>query len=330
MSFRLTVAEFIQAAARPGSVDPRNPYVAFGLLWGVGGDFLLFGQPLALVDSGQPVALLGMLPEALLAGAVLPVLLAWVFGAMGVIRWEKAERNRRTIADLDELVAQRTEQLRRTVVQTVLALSASIEAKDAYTHGHCLRVWGFSRIIALRMGATEAELQRLQFASYLHDIGKIHVPDQILGKPGRLTEPEYQEVKGHPAAGEAILAPIEDFREVSALVRCHHERFDGRGYPDGLEGEAIPLLGRVLAVADSLDAMTSNRAYRRGLSLRTALAELRRCASLDFDPDEVPGRTEPERQFDPRIVEVLCQVDREELMAVVRGEDIPAGVLLAA
>lgn len=139
-------------------------------------------------------------------------------------------------------------------------------------------------------------------------MGKIGLPDAILDKPGRLTEGEYTMVKGHSGRGAEIVMRISGFSTVAQLVRWHHERLDGSGYPDGLQGEQIPLLARILAVADTMDAMVSARPYRAGMPLAAALAELRRCAGLPFDEGLAPGRDHrPRRHFDPQVVQALIE-----------------------
>jgi len=154
-----------------------------------------------------------------------------------------------------------------------------------------------------KRAAPEGNLIVLRYAAYLHDIGKIQVPDAVLDKPGRLSREEYAIVQGHSTHGEAILAPITGLRRVARLVRAHHERLDGSGYPDHLAGDQIPLLARITAAADTLDAMASDRPYRKGLPMDVALAELRRCAGLPYPrsllPDAAPLATP---QFDPAVV----------------------------
>ena len=157
-----------------------------------------------------------------------------------------------------------------------------MEAKDAYTAGYAARVTSYTMAIAERCGDHDPE--RLRLAGDLHDVGKIGVPDAVLNHPGRLGEEEFAEIRRHPEAGERILRPIIDDPMVLEVVRSHHERWDGTGYPDGLAGEAIPPCARILAVADTLDAMTSERAYRKGLSWEVAVGEIRRCAGTQFDP----------------------------------------------
>lgn len=168
------------------------------------------------------------------------------------------------------------------VLRAAHALAAAVEAKDEYTAGHATRVTAYAITIAEVLGGID--LVRFRLAGDLHDVGKIGVPDSVLNKPGRLTPAEFDHVKKHPATGARILQPMIDDPLVLGVVRWHHERWDGAGYPEGLSREEIPLPARVLAVADTLDAMTSRRAYRDGLPWQTAVDEIRRCSGSQFDP----------------------------------------------
>ena len=251
----------------------------------------------------------------------MPVVLGWTFGTLGTIRAEKEELQQRTLALLDAEVRHRTKSLHEMYLQTVLSLSAAIEAKNAYTHGHCRRVWAYARAAATEMGLGARELETLEYTCYLHDVGKIGLPDAVLDKPGRLTEDEYTQVKEHSARGGDIVQRISGFSTVAKLVRWHHERVDGSGYPDGLVGEQIPLLARIVAVADTMDAMVSARPYRAGMPLEAALAELRRCAGLPFVEEDLPGRDRQARQhYDPEVVQAL-------ITALDAGLEIETGAL---
>jgi putative two-component system response regulator len=171
------------------------------------------------------------------------------------------------------------------VLRAAHALAAAVEAKDAYTAGHATRVTAYALTIAREMGGIDPT--RFRLAGDLHDVGKIGVPDNVLNKPGRLTVEEFDMVKKHPEIGERILQPMIDDELVLGVVRSHHERWDGRGYPDGLVGGAIPLPARVLAVADTIDAMTSRRAYRIELGWDVMVTEIRHCSGSQFDPTVV-------------------------------------------
>jgi putative two-component system response regulator len=164
------------------------------------------------------------------------------------------------------------------------ALVNSIDAKDPYTRGHSQRVAWLSRYILKLTGADETQCQRAYLSGLLHDIGKIGVPDTVLTKEGTLTDEEYDLIKRHPVIGAHILARVRQVGDLVPGVLHHHERFDGKGYPQGLSGHAIPELGRVVGLADSLDAMTTSRTYRRAMPLEIAVAEIRRCSGTQFDP----------------------------------------------
>jgi putative two-component system response regulator len=153
----------------------------------------------------------------------------------------------------------------------VVMLGATIEARDPYTNGHCHRLADYACALGKRVGLDRLDLHALQQGGYLHDLGKIAVPDAVLLKTGPLTREEYALVKSHPIAGDRILAPLRTLERARLIVRSHHETLDGSGYPDGLRGSAVPLLAQVTAIADVFDALTSDRPYRRALSAAAAL-----------------------------------------------------------
>src|SRR5688500_2916971 len=164
------------------------------------------------------------------------------------------------------------------------SLTSAVDAKDAYTCGHSERVALLSRHLAKTIKLTDAEVERIYMAGLLHDVGKIGVPEAVLQKPGKLTNEEFDQMKKHPEIGARILADIKQIRDIIPGVLHHHERYDGKGYPGGLAGEDIPMMGRILCLADCFDAMTSNRTYRKALPLEVALTEIRRCSGTQFDP----------------------------------------------
>lgn len=164
------------------------------------------------------------------------------------------------------------------------AVVNSVDAKDPYTYGHSERVAFLSRELARAAKLSPAECERIYLAGLLHDVGKIGVPDAILSKPGKLTAEEFTALKKHPEIGVKILAPVRQMRDLLPGVLYHHERMDGQGYPEFLSGMSIPLLGRIICLADSFDAMTTNRTYRAALPLSKAISEVRRCAGTQFDP----------------------------------------------
>jgi putative nucleotidyltransferase with HDIG domain len=175
----------------------------------------------------------------------------------------------------------------RTYDATLAALSSALDVRDTETEGHARRVVRYMELIAEALGVPVERYATLRRGALLHDIGKIGVPDQILRKPGPLTESEWHTMKTHPHLGAKIIANIPFLEEVAVIIRAHHERWDGLGYPEGLSGEQIPLGARIFAVADSFDAMTSDRPYRHGRPLEAALAEINRCSGTQFDPTVV-------------------------------------------
>ncbi|HZG58376.1 HD-GYP domain-containing protein [Paenibacillus sp.] len=174
------------------------------------------------------------------------------------------------------------ESLEAKHLQTVLTLSQSVEAKDAYTQGHSERVAHVARLIAESLPQLSPE--RAYNCGLVHDVGKLSIPDSILLKPARLTEEEYGTMKAHTTSGAKLCQNLNMPEEIVLGVRHHHERWDGKGYPDGLRGEEIPLIGRALCVADSIDAMCSNRAYRKALDLEYVRGEIESCSGAQFDP----------------------------------------------
>jgi HD-GYP domain-containing protein (c-di-GMP phosphodiesterase class II)/pSer/pThr/pTyr-binding forkhead associated (FHA) protein len=177
-------------------------------------------------------------------------------------------------------------ELERLLLDTIRAIAATIDAKDGYTHRHSERVAALSRRLAAEIGLSAAEQETAELSALLHDVGKIAVPDSILNKPGRLTPEEFAEMKKHPAHGARILGNIQSpaVQAVVPGVQYHHERWDGTGYPEGLKGEDIPVLGRLLGVADFLDALTSARSYRQPMAVEDAVALLVKGAGTHFDP----------------------------------------------
>jgi len=169
---------------------------------------------------------------------------------------------------------------------------AVLDYRDTETQWHSRRVSRFTRRIAEQLGVTdERDLRTIEMGSLLHDIGKIGVPDVILRKPGKLSDAEWAIMRKHPEIGEAILASTERMRGVAGLVRHHQEKWDGSGYPDGLKGDDIPLGARILAVCDAFSAITDDRPYKKARSRENGLAELRRCAGVQFDPRVVAAFT---------------------------------------
>jgi diguanylate cyclase (GGDEF)-like protein len=167
------------------------------------------------------------------------------------------------------------------------ALISTISVKDKYTLGHSERVSAYAIIISEALGLMPKDISALQYAGLLHDIGKIEIPKSVLNKIEPLTDEEKELIKMHPITSEKILEPLEDLGQLTEYVRHHHERYDGTGYPDGLAADAISLGARILCVADSFDAMLSERPYSKGMSQKEAFTELERCSGKQFDPDVV-------------------------------------------
>jgi HD-GYP domain-containing protein (c-di-GMP phosphodiesterase class II) len=177
--------------------------------------------------------------------------------------------------------------LKQGYLDTVSSLVGALEAKDVYTLGHSERVAQYAAAIAASMGLSEEAVDRIRLAAQLHDLGKVGLSDGVLCKAGGLTGDEYAEVRHHPEIGAEIVGRVPALSDLVPIVRHHHERFDGTGYTDGLRGEDIPLESRILAVADSFDAMTSSRAYRAAMSSTEAAEEILACQGSQFDPEIV-------------------------------------------
>ncbi len=178
----------------------------------------------------------------------------------------------------------RQKEIEKLSIEVTMALSQTIDAKDKYTKGHSNRVAKYSRMLAEALGEDEKTQDKIYYVALLHDIGKIGIPNAIINKPGKLTDEEYEIIKTHPVIGSDILKTISSMPEISIGARSHHERFDGRGYPDGLAGENIPWIARIIGVADAYDAMTSNRSYRSYLPQNVVRAEFVKCSGVQFDP----------------------------------------------
>ena len=196
----------------------------------------------------------------------------------------------RYAADLRETFKQereRSQELKRSYRATVRALANAVEARDAYTGRHAERVAAYGLAIASAAGIDPVDSPEMEFGFLLHDVGKVAVPDAILFKPSGLSEEEEAVIRKHPVVGWEILREIDFLGEAKLVVRHHHERWDGDGYPDGLRGDDIPVLARVFAVADTLDALTTDRPYRPATSFEAARAEISEAAGGQFDPDVV-------------------------------------------
>ena len=180
---------------------------------------------------------------------------------------------------------ERSRDIERMTMQTITTIANTIDAKDEYTRGHSRRVSEYSATIATELGLSQVEISNIRFIGLLHDIGKIGIPDSVLNKPGKLTNEEYQVMKAHTTAGAEILKDIDMIPGLEIGAKYHHERFDGKGYPDGIVGENIPYIARIIAVADAYDAMSSNRVYRKRLSTEKILAELEKGCGTQWDEE---------------------------------------------
>ena len=191
---------------------------------------------------------------------------------------------------------ERHERDNKIINESIETFTGFIDAKDPYTNGHSKRVATYTRRIAQEMGYEGEELDRIYYIALLHDCGKIGVPDQILRKPDRLTDEEFEIIKSHTVRGGEILSSFKSLKNVGEGARYHHERYDGKGYPEGRAGEDIPLIARMICVADSFDAMNTNRVYRKKLTVETILGEI---------------ESNKGRQFDPRIADVMLSLLRD-------------------
>ena len=207
-----------------------------------------------------------------LSDYIIPMLVGMTAGTLtGILQHLRLDRQ------------QERENLFFDIIET---MAITLEERDAYTHGHANRVTRFSLQLSRAANLDKKTQDRLRLAATLHDIGKIGIPDEILLKTTPLTREEFDVIKGHPDKGVRILGRLRDSRMQQIIhgVRYHHERFDGQGYPEGLAGDEIPLIARIIGIADSFDAMTSDRPYRKGMSEASALLEISLCAGSQFDP----------------------------------------------
>ena len=187
-----------------------------------------------------------------------------------------ALKNAQLISDLDDLF-----------VGTIKALSSAVDAKSSWTAGHSERVTKYAVLLGGEMGLSMDDIKSLEFAGILHDIGKIGTNEAILDKPDKLTDDEYMAIKKHPERGAELMGHIKHLDHLIPIVRHHHEHFNGTGYPDKLEGENIPLLARILAVADTFDAMKADRPYRKGRTMDFIIEEFKRSSGSQFDPQVI-------------------------------------------
>lgn len=250
------------------------------------------GHVVGVVETYKPYSQIATSVRNAVLLVLIPVLVGCAISSAGllwVLRRASAEVHHRD-AELVSLNARLHDSMLSLEGQslgTLQALSAAVDEKDSYTARHSLGVTNWAHLIGVAANLSPVDQATLERAGLLHDIGKIGVPESVLLKPGRLTDDEFALIREHPGAGARILETIPFLDEIVDVVRYHHERWDGTGYPDGLAGDAIPYLARVLAVADAFDAMTTDRPYRAAMPIGDAREELRACAGAQFDPDVV-------------------------------------------
>ena len=197
----------------------------------------------------------------------------------------KSIEQMKTIQKINEELRDKNDELEKAYLDTIGILRQTVEAKDPYTRGHSDRVSEFAVLIGTKMGLDEKTIHILKIGGLFHDIGKIGIPDSILLKESKLSDAEYSQIKNHPTIGAHILGNATVFQDIIPIVKYHHERYDGRGYPSQLAGTDIPLIARITAVADAFDAMTSKRTYRDSLPIEKVKEEIERCSGTQFDPE---------------------------------------------
>lgn len=226
----------------------------------------------------------------------------------------KSVAQMREIKRINSQLSETYERLEQAYLESIETLRYTVEAKDPYTRGHSDRVSAYSVLIGEKAGLSEQELKTLKIGGLFHDVGKIGVPDAILQKESKLTDDEYSEIKNHPSIGAHILSTASIFKDIIPIVKHHHEKYDGTGYPSRLKGNDIPYLARISSIADSFDAMTSKRTYRNSLDINTVINEIRRCKGTQFDPQladifldilehDYAKIEEIQKQFNPNVAE---------------------------
>jgi HD-GYP domain-containing protein (c-di-GMP phosphodiesterase class II) len=210
----------------------------------------------------------------------------YVLGSRAAVSIENA-RLYESLVDANEELIHANVSLEENFQQTIIGFARALEESDRYTRGHSERVSTYARLIAVGMRLPSQEIETVVKAGLLHDVGKIGIRNDRLNKPGKLTPEELAMFRSHPAKGKRILEPIPFMRDLVPGCYCHHEAWDGSGYPQGLSSEKIPVIGRIVAVADAYDAMTTDRAYRKALPHVIACGEMERCSGTQFDPEIV-------------------------------------------
>ena len=248
----------------------------------------------------------------LLIGILMSVgiyLIIVIFCVVSIRRIRKAEKNEQ----------ESLERLRQMNMNIIRSLSYAIDAKDRYTRGHSQRVAEYSLALAKRMGKSEEEQETIYFAGLLHDVGKIRVPEAVINKPGKLTDEEFDQIRIHPVSGYHILRDISSDERIGYGAKYHHERYDGTGYPNGLTGENIPEIARIIGVADAYDAMASNRSYRDALPQNVVRQEIQKGKGRQFDPkiaDIMLEMIDEDKEYK------MCQKDSEDKNILVVDDEI--------
>ena len=258
-------------------IRKRILYVIYGL-------GLLFQSGCILYSIKHPETVIFFESEQAIAWDVIQslALVSLIFGIMIKYMNIAYEKKQKELDAANELLSQANE---RITLQSMYTLAKTIDAKDRYTNGHSMRVAKYSKMIAEKMGFDDDEIEKLTNMAMLHDIGKIGVPDDIINKPSKLSAEEYDIVKDHPVIGYDILSEMPELEDIGIGARWHHERYDGKGYPDGLKEEQIPVYARIIGVADAYDAMTSNRSYRKYMAQAVVKEELENGLGTQFDPE---------------------------------------------
>lgn len=227
----------------------------------------------------------------------------------------KSVEQMNTISNINEKLETAYSDLKDAYKGTMESLRLAVDAKDSYTKNHSDRVSYYSVLLAKALNLPEEQIELIKDGGLFHDIGKIGIPDSILQKAGKLTDDEYHDIKNHPSIGEHILQPAKIFDNIIPMVKHHHERFDGKGYPSSLKGEEIPIEARIVCIADSFDAMTSDRSYRPRFTLYKALDELKKCKNAQFDPNLVDI-------FVKEILEKKVQIEKDlDIVFIERLDD---------
>jgi putative nucleotidyltransferase with HDIG domain len=236
-----------------------------------------------------------------------------------IISIERALERRRLIIEnreyqqnLEIKVDTLADQIRDFTLNSIKALASALEARDTYTQGHSTRVTQYSLLVGEKLSLSKKKMEQLRLAGLLHDVGKIGVKEQVLNKPGKLTPEEYEQIKIHPQLSVKILQPVITDEEVISIIRHHHERWDGNGFPYGLKKEEIPMGSRIILVCDTFDAMTSNRPYRKAMTKEIAFDELRRCSGSQFDPRMV-------KAFLSIPIEKLIEIQNQPIKSLLNG-----------